>query len=268
MGGVLSLGIASATGGQTPGAIRDWDDGVKYARGQSVVPVFEGWVRNPDGTISLIFGSWNRNWEETVIIPVGPDNRIEPGGPDRGQPTVFTPRRGRNHFEILVPKDFNKEVVWTLTRNGRTEKAFGSLVSQQVLTRRMVLAGGALEANAAAGNDDVGDERDQNKPPSIAIDPLQPLPAPGSATLAAEVRDDGHASALGRGARGLRLAWSQYRGPDLVTFKQSGADSLGPTGGRATTTATFKAPGTYVIRATATDTGGLSVTKDLTVVVK
>jgi hypothetical protein len=269
LGGLLSLGAASDTGGQTPSSIRDWDDGVKYARGQAVVPVFEGWVRNPDDTISLIFGFWNRNWEETVFIPIGPDNKIEPGSPDRGQPTVFSPRRGRNLFEIVVPKDFgNKEVVWTLTRNGKTEKAFGALVSQQVLTRRMVMAGGALEANAAVGNDDVGDERDQNKPPSITIDPVRPMAAPGSAALAAEVRDDGHGSALGRGARVVRLAWSLYRGPDLVTFKQDGAESLGPAGGRATTTATFKAPGTYVIRATATDTGGLSISRDLTVVVK
>ena len=90
--GVLLPLAANDSSGQTPGSIRDWDDGVKYARGQSVVPVFEGWVRNPDGAFSLIFGFWNRNWEETVFIPIGPENRIEPGGPDRGQPTVFTPR--------------------------------------------------------------------------------------------------------------------------------------------------------------------------------
>ena len=76
--GVLLPLAANDSSGQTPGSIRDWDDGVKYARGQSVVPVFEGWVRNPDGAFSLIFGFWNRNWEETVLIPVGPENRIEP----------------------------------------------------------------------------------------------------------------------------------------------------------------------------------------------
>ena len=266
--GVLIPLAASDSSGQTPGSIRDWDDGVKYARGQGVVPVFEGWVRNPDGTFSLIFGFWNRNWEETVLIPVGPENRIEPGGPDRGQPTVFTPRRGKNLFEIVVPKDFgNKDVVWTLTRQGKTEKAFGALVNQQVLTRRMVIAGGSLEANAAAGNDDVGDERDQNKPPSITIDPVQPVAGAGSATLVAVVSDDGLAGS-GRGARAVRLAWSLYRGPALATFERAGAATLGPTGGRATTTVGFKAPGTYVLRATATDAGGLAVNRDVTIVVK
>jgi hypothetical protein len=179
VGVLLALGAARDTASQIPAGIRDWDDGVKYDRGQGVVPVYEGWVPNPDGTFSLIFGFWNRNWEETVFIPIGPANRIEPGGPDRGQPTVFAPRRGRNLFEIVVPKDFgNKEVVWTLTRNGKTEKAFGALVSQEALTRRMVMAGGVLSANAAAGNDDVGDETDPNKPPSISIDPVQPVALP------------------------------------------------------------------------------------------
>jgi hypothetical protein len=270
LGVPLSLGAANDTGGQTPGGIRDWDDGVKYARGQSVVPVYEGWVPNPDGTFSLIFGFWNRNWEETVFVPIGPENRIEPGGPDRGQPTVFTPRRGKNLFEIVVPKDFgNKEVVWTLTRRGKTEKAFGALVNQQVLTRRMVMAGGSLSANAAAGNDDVGDESDTNKPPSVTIDPVQPVAVPGPSTLVATVTDDGLGGTGGRGTGGaVTLAWSLYRGPDFVTFERTGRESLSPTGGKGTATVRFKAPGTYVLRATATDAGGLAINKDVTVVVK
>lgn len=270
LGVLLALGAASDTGGQTPGSIRDWDDGVKYARGQSVVPVYEGWVPNPDGTFSLIFGFWNRNWEETVFIPIGAENRIEPGSPDRGQPTVFTPRRGKNLFEIVVPKDFGKkEVVWTLTTRGKTEKAFGALVNQEVLTRRMVMAGGSLSANAAVGNDDVGNESDPNKPPSVTIDPVQPVAVPGPATLVAAVSDDGLGGTGGRGARGaVRLAWSLYRGPNFVTFERAGGEALGPTGGKATATVRFKTPGTYVLRATATDAGGLAINKDVTVVVK
>ena len=178
-------------------------------------------------TFSLIFGFWNRNWEETVFIPIGPENRIEPGGPDRGQPTVFTPRRGKNLFEIVVPKDFgNKEVVWTLTRQGKIEKAFGALVKQQVLTRRMVMAGGSLVADAAAGNDDVGNESDPNQPPAIRIDPAPPLAGPGPTTLAAEISDDGTIPAGGQTVRGaLRVAWSLYRGPTFVTFERAGGQN-------------------------------------------
>ena len=252
----------------TPTGIRDRDDGIKYARGQNIVPVFERWVANPDGTFSLIFGFWNRNWEETVLIPIGPDNRIEPGGPDRGQPTVFTPRRGKNLFEIVVPKDFGKqEIVWTINSRGKTEKAFGALVNQEVLTRRMVMAGGSLSINAAAGNDDVGDEADPNKPPSVTINPVPPVAVPGPATLVAAVSDDGLGVARGREARPVRVAWSLYRGPTFVAFERSD-ETLSPTGGKATTTVRFKAPGTYVLRATATDSGGLAINKDVTVAVK
>ena len=66
---------------------------VQYARGQNVAPVFEGWERNPDGTFSMVFGYLNRNYKEELVIPPGPDNNVEPGGPDQGQPTFFAPRR-------------------------------------------------------------------------------------------------------------------------------------------------------------------------------
>ena len=50
---------------------------------------FEGWFPNQDGTFSLLVGYYNRNLREAVDIPIGPNNTIEPGGPDQGQPTHF-----------------------------------------------------------------------------------------------------------------------------------------------------------------------------------
>ena len=259
---------------QGRGLIRDTDDGIKYARGQNVVPVFEGWVANPDGTYGLIFGSWNRNWEEKMSIPIGPDNHIEPGPQDQGQPTFFYPRRGKSLFEITVPKDFGKkEVVWTLVSRGKTEKAYGALVPQEVLTRRMVITGGSLNDAAAAGNDDQGDERDPNKQPAVTFDPVQPVSLPGRGMISANVTDDGLPKPTpgrggGRGARGLRVDWSVYRGPAPVTFDPPTSPAPAPTGGKVSTTATFKAPGTYVLRAKAIDGGGMEANKDVTVSVK
>ena len=100
---------------------------IRFNSGQSVVPYFEGWIRNPDGTFDLVFGYFNRNWEQEIAIPAGPDNTVELGGPDAGQPTFFLPRRQRFVYRVTVPKDFGKkEVVWSITANGRTEHAFGS----------------------------------------------------------------------------------------------------------------------------------------------
>ena len=92
---------------------------IRYDRGQNVGPVFEGWEPNPDGTYSMVFGYLNRNYQEEVDIPIGPNNTIDPGG-DRGQPTHFYPRRQRFVFKVVAPKDWDKErrVVWTLTSYG------------------------------------------------------------------------------------------------------------------------------------------------------
>jgi len=97
---------------------------VRFATGQNVAPVFEGWEQNPDGTYSMVFGYLNRNYEEEVDIPVGPGNTIDPGN-DRGQPTHFYPRRQRFVFKVVVPKDWDKQrrVVWTLTSHVRTDQA-------------------------------------------------------------------------------------------------------------------------------------------------
>ena len=98
-------------------------------QGQNIAPVYEGWEKNADGSFSLLFGYYNRNWAERITLPIGPDNSIEPGGPDYGQPTHFYPRRNRFLFKVRVPADFgDKELVWTLTSNGQTERAYGSLL--------------------------------------------------------------------------------------------------------------------------------------------
>src|SRR5688572_28399290 len=85
--------------------------------GQNVAPVYEGWEKNADGTFTMYFGYMNRNYEEIVEVPVGPNNSFEPDGPDRGQPTHFYPRRQMLIFSVNVPADWGekKDLVWTLT---------------------------------------------------------------------------------------------------------------------------------------------------------
>ncbi len=88
--------------------------------GEAIYPAFEGFGPLKDGTNTLLIGYFNRN-KEAVDVPIGPDNRIEPGGPDFGQPTHFLSGRQWGMFAISVPKDFgNKKLTWTLTANGHT----------------------------------------------------------------------------------------------------------------------------------------------------
>ena len=55
-------------------------------------------------------------------MPIGPNNRIEPGGPDMGQPTHFLPGRQTGIFVITVPKEFTPQqrLTWTIIVNGQT----------------------------------------------------------------------------------------------------------------------------------------------------
>ena len=121
----------------------------RYTRGQNVALAFEGWEMNLDGSYNMVFGYLNRNYEEILDIPIGPLNNIEPGGPDQGQPTRFYPRRHKYVFRIRVPKDFGKkELVWTLTAHGKTEKAFATLIPDTSLTRKRSRAATSVSASA------------------------------------------------------------------------------------------------------------------------
>ena len=89
--------------------------------GEAVFATFEGWGPTKDGSAVLLLGYFNRNKEQSLDIPIGPDNRIEPGGPDFGQPTHFHSGRQHGVFAIPIPKDFGtKRLTWTLTANGHT----------------------------------------------------------------------------------------------------------------------------------------------------
>ena len=104
--------------GQLPSSASRCRSGLRE-RGSSVTPAFEGWYHNKDGSVSLLVGYFNRNTKQELDIPVGPNNRIEPGGPDMGQPTHFPAGRQWGVFSIKLPKDFgDKKLTWTLVANG------------------------------------------------------------------------------------------------------------------------------------------------------
>ena len=141
-----------------------------YSSGQNVSPAYEGWEQNGDGSFNFLFGYMNRNWEEEIDVAVGTDNDIEPGGPDQGQPTRFLPRRNRFVFRVRVPSDFgSREMVWTLTTKGKTEKAFATL-RPDYFVNDVVMASetGALGAGTSSP------EIRANKRPVVTLDDKQP----------------------------------------------------------------------------------------------
>ena len=131
-------------------------------------PVYEGWLPNADGSFSLVFGYINREWDEETSRAARrratPSSRA---GPDHGQPTHFFPRRNRFVFTVRVPKDFGtKELVWTLTSKGRTEKAYGTLQARLRARRhRRSCRTSAPAARSSTTPDMVG-----NKAPALSVE--------------------------------------------------------------------------------------------------
>ncbi len=265
-------------------------------RGQNIAPAFEGWQENEDGSFNLLFGYFNRNWAEELNIPVGPNNNMEPDGPDYGQPTYFYPRRNRFIFKVRVPADFGeKELVWTLTSAGVTERAYGSLLIDYFTDDTVI-----MNNKGAGGGGGGGYELEGNQPPELRVDgPLTRSVKVGETLqLAAFASDDGipepralppipfQFRVTPDSASGLWVSWFVYRGDgDDVTFSpqqisvwediRDGANSPwssgwgappAPPDGKWKASATFSTPGTYVIRTWADD-GGLMTYEDVTVVV-
>jgi hypothetical protein len=185
-----STALALIAAGGAHAQSRDHDFGVDggmltYNSGQAVIPAYEGWHPNDDGTIDLWFGYLNQNYKEEPDVSVGPNNFLSgPYGPDAGQPAHFLPRNNRWVFKVRVPADFgDKEVVWTLTSHGKTYKAYATLKPGYV-------------------HDDVGISREffgdapatGNKPPSISIqgDDHRTAKVGDPITLIATVTDDGY----------------------------------------------------------------------------
>ncbi|HET9215669.1 MAG TPA: hypothetical protein VFR18_01745 [Terriglobia bacterium] len=91
-------------------------------RGGSVTPALEGWVKNADGTTTILVGYMNRNEEQTFDVPIGSNNSIEPGGPDFGQPTHFEVGRHYGVFSVTVPRDFGtKRLTYTINVNNQPQ---------------------------------------------------------------------------------------------------------------------------------------------------
>ncbi|MEQ8954877.1 MAG: hypothetical protein RL120_12160, partial [Gammaproteobacteria bacterium] len=123
---------------QLPEHLRDYPLATRGASGEAVAPMFNGWIRNDDGSVTMIFGFANQNREAAVDVPLGPNNKIEPVQFDGVQPTHFPvyQRPGfvglqeRGAFAIRVPADMaDTEVVWTLNSGGKSYSVPGRTTS-------------------------------------------------------------------------------------------------------------------------------------------
>ena len=225
-------------------------------RGASITPAYEGWYANADGSFSMLLGYYNRNSKEALDIPVGPNNRIEPGVADQGQPTHFEVGRQWGVFVVKVPKDFGtKALTWTIVSNGETQSIPFTLSKGYPVSPYQELGMG-------------------NKPPVLAFSQggakVTGPPLAASTTLNGTVNqsipvqvwveDPKATNEVEGGGRGFAakvatVSLHKFRGPGKVTFDK-GRVPVNNQGDMISIGAKFDAPGDYLLRVQANDESG------------
>src|SRR4029453_2125185 len=252
---VLSAGVVAALAAipwaRPHGQVQD--PPIPHDSGQSVSPSFEGWYKNSDGTYSLSFGYFNRNFKEEPDIEVGANNKFSPGAEDRGQPTHFMTRRVFGAFAVVVPKeaaaDKNFKLTWTITAHGQTIAIPGHLRPEWEIDALKESTSGNVppilrfEPNGPTGLGPLGITA------SMKTAAGQPTPLVICANDHGEKKKDAQAMM----SAGLGVAWSKYRGHGTVKFDP---ESPKVVNGKATTMATFSEPGEYTLRLHAWDDSG------------
>lgn len=239
----------------------------RKAFGSSITGAFEGWYYNADGSRTWLLGYLNRNFGQALDVPIGPNNRIEPGGPDLGQPTHFMPGRNWGMFTVPVPKDFKETdtFTWTIVANGQSMTIPLRVKPDYVVSP-------------------FSDVAVKNTPPVIRLfeqsaptiqGPIATVATaiPRTATVGAPLElplwatDDAKYSSGNNAPQrnpppAVRLTWTKYRGPGTVTFDKPKPEFEKlpsgelPFSGKATTSAKFSEAGDYVLHVTANDLSG------------
>jgi len=240
---VLASSIALSTA-QTSNVFSPIYEEPLRADGQNVVPLFDGWFPNDDGSFTLCFGYFNMNFEQEIDVPLGAKNFIEPAEFDGLQPTHFDTipdpeltREFRRHwcaFSVIVGENFGmNDVIWTLQTQGRKLSVPGTLIPSYVLDEEET-SGRDTSAPYLSLNDN---------PPSFRgrrglFEGPRRTRVGEPINLIARIRHS---------EPGTWVNWTLHQGPNAVVFSESEA-RLEVSDGVIESTATFSQPGSYLLR--------------------
>lgn len=258
--------IAAPLYAQLPAHLRDYPLASRKASGDIVGPMFNGWIKNADNSVTMIFGFVNRNREEVVDIPLGPNNYIEPAMFDGAQPTHFPvyKRPGfvglqeRGTFAVTLPPEMaDTEVVWTLKYAGHSYSVPGRTSSTAYEMSAGSQALGSL--NPSIRFDMKGDKVSTDREGIYAEKIMASVGKP--VTLTAYAQDRGERDQypeLDKTIFPLGTEWIMHQGPakaapEFSVPKITGRERSEAGEGMSDwttvqTEATFWEPGDYVIR--------------------
>lgn len=256
---LLASAAAPALAQRIPFEKRFFNEQVLRPHSQPVVPIYEGFYRNPDGTYEICFGYFNLNLDEAVEIPLGEGNRIEPAQFDGHQPTHFTPVPGMTAaspfqsrlrriwcaFTVTAPADFTEEdqVWWTLDRGGEDApvRTPGTIKVEYILDEPRSDGMGELAPLlrfSERGEQFQGRKGMISSPRTARVG--QPLEL--SVWIEHPFEEQ------------MWVGWVKYKGPGEVTFRPAEQRApLQETRGVATTSVTFSEPGEYELLVQAID---------------
>ena len=269
---VYGLGFAALEAQQweekIPGSAGEWNVRALRPSGQPVIPVFDGWVLEEDGTANLCLGYFNLNFDEALEIPIGPNNYIEPERFNGIQPTYFNPvpmdaRNKQRHycvFTVNVPVGEEERVVWHLGRDYKDYSTPAHSTSNYYRVDDLFFPTDRAERGGSMaplvrfvepeGPEGIGKEARGGK----RIGPIDArVGEPLTLTLAVtqpSSEDYPEVSPYQGEPKVFTVFWQKYSGPPdilgIVTFSENEFD-VGPGPGLGTTSAMFREPGEYVL---------------------
>lgn len=265
----LSGLIAVPAFAQLPSHLRDYPLTQSKASGDIVAPMFNGWIKNDDGSVQMIFGFANQNREEFVDVPLGKNNVIEPAQFDGVQPTHFPVYRRpgfvglqeRGAFAVTVPADMaGTEVIWSLEYAGHRYSVPGRATSTAYEMSHGERALGSLKPAIRFGmSGPDGNDVQGIYAPRITTSVGSPI------TLSAYVQDRGNRAdyedvdsllfpvgtewVMHQGPVGARPSFDRAKISGRERAAQGESGSSGNNGWvEVATQASFSEPGDYVIR--------------------
>jgi hypothetical protein len=222
-----------------------WSAEVIRSHGQPVIPLFDGWYPNDDGSSTICFGFFNMNSEQALDIPLGEQNYLTTdfAGLDLTSvllPTHFDPlppayRHVFCAYSINVPAGFDtsNRITWHLTANGQTLKVPGKVIPEYILDEPRSNGRGDV-APLVTLTDDAAGVRGRtgiHHPEILTASVNEPL------GLSAHID---HSDEM------LWVGWAQHSGPGQVEFDKKEYEI--ESGSTTAVTARFSEPGEYVVR--------------------